>query len=269
MLVSMIVFLPSVLAQQAEDLVKVDLVASTKAIEGGKPFEVAVRYRLAPEWHLYWINPGDSGIPPTLKWTLPTGFSANPARFPVPRKIPAEGGILSYGYSDEVVLLVEILPPADVTGTVKLGLDTSYLVCKELCLPGKASAKLEIAPGPEQKQEPESFALWHSRIPVETRARTMVGVQQNDGKIEQVNVTFDVTLPQNTKDPEFFPGPSDTVSFKDLKVDDSGEVQFNVVPLNKVSTLDETIMGVLAYTDATGARRGVELKTRLQVDAGK
>lgn len=136
-LVSMIVFLPSVLAQQAEDLVKVDLVASTKAIEGGKPFEVAVRYRLAPEWHLYWINPGDSGIPPTLKWTLPAGFSANLARFPVPRKIPAEGGILSYGYSDEVVLLVEILPPADVTGTVKLGLDTSYLVCKELCLPAR------------------------------------------------------------------------------------------------------------------------------------
>jgi len=256
-------------AQSAEDLVKVDLVSSVKSIEGGKPFDVAVRYRIAPEWHLYWINPGDSGIPPKLKWQLPSGFVAGEPRFPVPKKFKSEGDIWNYGYSEELILLVSITPPTTFSGTASLQLDTSYLVCKEACLPGKANVKTELQAGSGEKNDTESFGLWLARLPVTTVTPTTVAAEQNDGKIDQIHVTFVVTLPRNTKDPEFFPGPSDTVSFKDIKVDDSGEIQFSVVPLNKISKLDETVMGILAYTDASNIRRGLELKTHLNVDAGK
>jgi DsbC/DsbD-like thiol-disulfide interchange protein len=254
---------------KAEDLVKVDLISSVKAFEAGKPFDIAVRYRIEKEWHLYWLNPGDSGIPPKLKWTLPAGFSASEPRFPVPRKIGLAGDILNYGYSDELVLFVTITPPSDASGTASLKLLTNYLVCKDICLPGKASADLAVSVGSPEKNDSKSFALWQAKMPVETKGRAMVGVQQNEGKIDSINVRLVVELPQNSKDPEFFPGPSDGYTVKEVKVDDSGEVSLNIVPLNKVSKLDETVWGILAYTDSTGIRRGLELKTHVDVDASK
>lgn len=256
-------------AQTAEELVKVELVSSVKAIEPGKPFDIAVRYKIAPEWHLYWINPGDSGLPPTLKWSLPDGFSAGEARFPVPKRFTSEGDVTSFGYSDELVLLVTVTPPATLPETSKLSLETSFLVCKETCIPGKATTGVVLITAKEAKADPAAFAVWNAKLPVQTHARTTFEVRQNAGQIHEVSMTFEITLPQNTKDPEFFPGPSDTLSIKATKMDDSGEVQLSVVPLNKTSKIDETIMGVLAYTDSAGARRGLELKSRLQVDASK
>ncbi len=39
-------------------------------------------------WHVYWRNPGDSGLPPEVAWTLPAGFSAGPLQWPAPSRIP-------------------------------------------------------------------------------------------------------------------------------------------------------------------------------------
>src|SRR6202008_3713117 len=52
------------------------LLSEGASIEPGAPFWLGLRQRIAPGWHTYWLNPGDSGEAPTLDWKLPAGFAA-------------------------------------------------------------------------------------------------------------------------------------------------------------------------------------------------
>src|SRR5437763_480693 len=72
---------------------------------------VGLRLRMAPGWHTYWKNPGDSGLPTRSHWTLPEGWKAGEMQLPYPHHLPI-GPLMNYGYEDEVVLLVEVTPKA-------------------------------------------------------------------------------------------------------------------------------------------------------------
>ena len=81
----------------------------------GEPFWVALRQTIRPKWHTYWKNPGDSGLPTEIAWTLPAGAKADPIVWPAPTLIDV-GGVINYGFQDDVLLLVRITPPADLAG---------------------------------------------------------------------------------------------------------------------------------------------------------
>ena len=91
--------------------VEVALVPEEQSVAPGRPFRVGLHMRIAKGWHTYWKNPGDAGLPARLKWTLPEGFTAGPILWPAPDRIPAPP-LMSYGYKEEVLLPVEITPPA-------------------------------------------------------------------------------------------------------------------------------------------------------------
>ncbi len=86
--------------------VEAELVAADNALVPGGRTTLALRLKLAPGWHTYWLNPGDSGLPTTLAWTLPEGVAAGPIQWPAPKALPA-GPLLNYGYEDEVLHLVD------------------------------------------------------------------------------------------------------------------------------------------------------------------
>jgi hypothetical protein len=58
------------------------------------PVWVGLQLAHQPEWHTYWKNAGDSGLPTQLQWTLPPGVSAGDIAWPVPKKIPSAPGQL-------------------------------------------------------------------------------------------------------------------------------------------------------------------------------
>src|SRR3974390_1419563 len=60
----------------ATEPVEAGLVAERTALVPGEPLTIALRLAIAPGWHTYWRNPGDSGLPTTLAWQLPAGVSA-------------------------------------------------------------------------------------------------------------------------------------------------------------------------------------------------
>ena len=96
-------------------------------------------------WHTYWRNPGDSGIPTTLKWTLPKGYSAGEISWPAPERIPV-GPLMNYGYGGAARLLVPISVPASATpGTeVTLATEAKWLVCQEVCVPEEAQLDVPL-----------------------------------------------------------------------------------------------------------------------------
>ncbi|MGU3361642.1 protein-disulfide reductase DsbD family protein [Methylobacterium sp. M6A4_1b] len=127
------------------DLVKASLVGEPSAIRPGEPFTVAIRMVMRPHWHVYWRNPGDSGLAPEVAWTLPAGFSAGAIQWPSPSRIPVSH-LMNFGYEGEAVLLAQVTPPVTLAPAkpVTLQARLTYLVCERECVPGSAELRLTL-----------------------------------------------------------------------------------------------------------------------------
>ncbi|MGB6430398.1 MAG: protein-disulfide reductase DsbD domain-containing protein [Candidatus Acidiferrales bacterium] len=125
--------------------VDVSLLSDQTAVRPGQTLWVGLQFQLPRGWHIYWMNPGDSGEPPKIRWNLPPGFHAGDFLWPYPQRIEAPS-IVDYGYANGVVLLAPIAVPAELPahGSVTLGGAVRYLVCREICVPGKASVQLVL-----------------------------------------------------------------------------------------------------------------------------
>src|SRR6266446_2061566 len=131
---------------QAEN-VRAELLADVAAVKAGEPFWVGLRQTIRPKCHIFWMYPGESGLPTEIKWTLPAGVTADPIVWPTPNLFNI-GGVINYGYQDEAALLVRITPPADLSGSsLKLAAEANWLVCEDVCIPedGKFELSLPIA----------------------------------------------------------------------------------------------------------------------------
>jgi thiol:disulfide interchange protein len=131
----------------------VDLVSSLKSIKPDLAFQAGLLFRLELGWHVYWKNPGDSGLPPRLKWELPEGFAAGEIEWPTPKRLPI-GQLLDYGYEGEVLLPLTVKASAAVPVNSKQELKANLrvLVCRETCIPGKAALALTL---PVRRTAPE------------------------------------------------------------------------------------------------------------------
>lgn len=148
---------------------KAALVAEVETITPGQPLYVGLKLELDKNWHIYWRNPGDAGTPPKITWTLPDGFSAGDIDWPHPERIE-QPPLTSFGYYGTVLLPVEITIPEDITAKeVTLSAVVDYLVCKEICLPGRAKLDLAlpVSPGPSRidKTQAEIFQSTRYKIP--------------------------------------------------------------------------------------------------------
>jgi thiol:disulfide interchange protein DsbD len=128
--------------------VTASLIADTTKIAAGRPFIVGVRLQLAPGWHTYWQFPGEAGGAPRVEWELPPGFSAGEIRWPIPQSRLDEGDLLTYTYEGDLILPVEITPPASLpAGEVTLKAHIRWLACAETCIPGQGDAGLTLPTG--------------------------------------------------------------------------------------------------------------------------
>ena len=138
-------------AAAASANVKVRLVSEVRSIEPGKPFNVAIHMTMAPGWHTNWKNPGDSGMPTRVVWTLPDGFKASELQWPRPIRA-VDGGLALYGYEHDVTFLTEITPSPELPkGRFMVSAKLSWLECKDICIPGKATIDLTVPLAEEAK----------------------------------------------------------------------------------------------------------------------
>lgn len=127
--------------------VKVDLVQEEETVQPGRPFWIALRLDLEKDWHVYWKNPGDAGIPLKVDWKLPEGFKMGSLQWPFPEKFTM-AEMVGFGYEDEVILLAQVIPPSQIDSLAKLDIkaQVNWLVCSDLtCQPGSGTADLQLA----------------------------------------------------------------------------------------------------------------------------
>ena len=127
------------------DQVKAELLAwAPDGVEAGKPVWVGLQLTHSPEWHTYWKNSGDSGLPTLLEWTLPAGVTAGEIAWPTPKKIPV-GTLANYGYENTMLLPVPLTVAPDFNASqLNIRLNAAWLVCKKECIPQEGEFSLQI-----------------------------------------------------------------------------------------------------------------------------
>jgi thiol:disulfide interchange protein/DsbC/DsbD-like thiol-disulfide interchange protein len=124
---------------------KVNLVSSVDGIIPGQAFDVGIHFELEEDWHIYWINSGESGLPPKVTWALPDGFTAGDLQFPMPKRRVDAGNITTNIIEGEPVLLARLTPPEAIAeNEVTLQAKVTYLICKTRCFRESVDLRLEL-----------------------------------------------------------------------------------------------------------------------------
>ncbi len=121
------------------------VVHAPNGVQAGQPLWVGLLLQHQPDWHTYWRNPGDSGLPTQLNWHLPAGVQAGAIAWPLPHKLRA-GSLTNYGYDREVLLAVPLTlsPNFKASTTLEIGLHANWLVCRLECIPQEGDFRLSL-----------------------------------------------------------------------------------------------------------------------------
>ena len=149
------------------------LVADVDGVVPGRPFKLAVHFKLIDGWHVYWLNPGDSGTEPQITWKLPDGFTVGAPEWPVPQRFD-KPPFATFGHENELLLAHRVgVPEALASGSMlTFEAEVSWLVCKEICIAqdGVLMLQLPVVSGeaPVNKVSASLFAQTSANLPVVT-----------------------------------------------------------------------------------------------------
>jgi thiol:disulfide interchange protein len=244
------------------ELVQVRLVAETASIAPAATLWVDAHFTIKPGWHIYWRNPGDSGLPTAIQWDLPRGFSPGNILWPVPERF-VQGGIGNYGYAGSADLLVPITVAKDLVAGDKIVLagEASWLVCADICIPGSAklSVSLPVSAGP-LVPDPATAALFagtRRQLPLPAPFETRFTSEPHE---------YHLRVPENTlaglRDPTGMFFPND-----DSLIDHAAETRATrradgleiVLPKAAAAAVPPTLDGVLVLRGRDGTQRAFEI----------
>jgi DsbC/DsbD-like thiol-disulfide interchange protein len=141
---------------------RVELLSRKSSLTPGAGQQLGVHFVLEPGWHIYWINPGDSGQPPVFKWQLPEGFSIGEIRWPRPERMQPIKELADYGYHNEVLLPLTLHVPSapGSHASAEIGVEAKWLVCREVCIPEHAQLHLSLPVAAQAKPNPSAARLF-------------------------------------------------------------------------------------------------------------
>jgi DsbC/DsbD-like thiol-disulfide interchange protein len=202
-----------------KNLVRATLIADTTAIKPGEPFRVGVLLKIEPNWHIYWKNPGDAGMPTTIDFKLPDGFRAGPIEFPVPTRLVQPGDIVAYGYENEVMLLTTITPPEKIDeSNITIAASVNWLVCEKVCIPGNANLNLTLPISADaKKDQSELFEKWSRQIPVAVKDSPDVVSDSEHVTGNQLSISIQWKNDVSS-DIQWFPPAMPATTFNNLKI---------------------------------------------------
>ena len=142
----MLVAAPAAAQAPRQNAIQPELLVEQAAVPGGE-VELAILMRTTPGWHGYWLNPGDAGLPMSVEWTLPPGWSVGPMHYPVPVKLLV-AGIVNYVYEKDYAVLMRLKAPVGLTGSHSISAKMRWLACTDkVCVPEKGEVSLSVPTG--------------------------------------------------------------------------------------------------------------------------
>jgi thiol:disulfide interchange protein DsbD len=251
---------------------KAMLVADVKSVQPGKPFTAGLLLTMAPGWHTYWKNPGESGLATTIAWTLPKGFHAGDIVWPLPEKKVESGDVLTYGYEGETMLLVAITPSSTIPvgSRMTLKAQVDWLECEASCVPGSAMVDLTlpVSSAPAGPANEKLFAKYREQLPKPVDSNPDLAIEHSlTGRAVRLKVS-----PVNGKSIhsvgslDFYPESLDGYTFGRTATEVSDRAVTITLPFtsNQDSPPSSTLRGVLVRVGMEGHRSGVIVEVPMQ-----
>ncbi|MEY6432412.1 protein-disulfide reductase DsbD domain-containing protein [Thioalkalicoccus limnaeus] len=242
------------------DQVTVQLVAERDQVAPGQSVDLALVFDIRPGWHTYWRNPGDSGEPLRVQWSVPEGVVVGSIQWPYPTWIPV-GPLANYGYEDRVSHLQTLSVPADwpVGEPVRVAATADWLVCKETCLPQRGEFSVTLATAAEQGAvEADRADVFRDARRALPEAEVAGWLNADDDGLLRLSVAAD-DLPANPAGLWFFAGEwglIDHAAKQSWRLS-GGRVEIDLAPGDLASQAGATGLLVVAAQD--GAARSFEV----------
>lgn len=242
--------------------VKASLLTEVNHFKAGDPFWVAIRLQMDDHWHVYWKNPGDTGMPVSIDWELPEGFKAEAFEWPYPKRMDTDS-FIGFGYEKEVYFLTRITPPEKLVTAAKYPIKASvkYLVCSDsACLPGEADVQTEISLTTEKPTFNGDLAS------VFAKAREILPKKNWSFKAQRINdlIELEIKAPQPIKGrvlkTQFFPDKGQSIDYHiEAIVSDTEKDGYSIALKEKESLSPSGLLkGVLVLTTIHENKTGTE-----------
>jgi DsbC/DsbD-like thiol-disulfide interchange protein len=251
------------------------LVSDVRSVRPGDTFRIGVLLEMQPGWHIYWKNPGEAGLPTSVNFGAPEGVEVGMLQWPTPKKFSQPGDILGYGYEGDALFSAQVRtsnalkPGTEITISANVG----WLCCERVCIPGKADLSLKLPV--RDHVEPGDVSLfesWKPKVPVDANHGVALAEIQVTGDLKRnagnpAPFEIDVTWKDRATSIEWFPAPGDAVDISDVAVRSEGAyttIAFGVGVLDGVGKPPDSFESIVAFTDASGARRALRVLVPLR-----
>jgi thiol:disulfide interchange protein DsbD len=186
--------------------IQVSLLSEQSTLVPGTQLMLGVLFEPEQDWHTYWRNPGDSGEAPTIKWQTLAPLSFGEIQWPIPQAIPV-AHLVNYGYEGQNLLMVAVDIPNELAlgQNIEIFADVSWLVCKEDCIPGWATLKIDLPVA--------SDPVFSEHRPLFSQARTQLpATQEMQGYFEVLDANMVFEVPElDGQEWQLFPFRSDLI----------------------------------------------------------
>ncbi|MCA9257403.1 MAG: hypothetical protein KDA33_17270, partial [Phycisphaerales bacterium] len=243
------------------DFVNVRLAIEKTAIARTGITNLAVIFDISPGWHLYWRNPGDSGLPPRVTFTPIDGVTFGEPQWPAPKRLVEGETLVDYVYERELVLIIPVTLDAKYTGgdSLPLAARLDWLVCRERCLQGTQNIRMSfpIADTAKASKDATRFEAARARRPQPVKDDDQVTVRWNglDLSIRAIGATSVA----------FFPYENDEYVYPaDMVRNGAARSDTLRLPYDKDVASLKRVAGVLAIT-----RKGVETFVEISMTPAK
>ena len=262
----LLTFWVSVMSASAQMLAVVEtpyarstLIAEDNAFVPGKPITLALRQELQPGWHVFWVNPGDAGMPLSLSWDAPEGFEFSAIDHPAPHYIPV-GPLASYAHEGAPVFLFTITPPDNLTpgDSVVLGASAQWQVCREICVLEEATFSFELPVSTSAEPYADQASLFAEARAARARPRQIEATISPTVNGFELRAALEDITPRDV----FFFAQNEGVI--DAAADQHARVQGNELTLSLkkgwAGEIEESpFAGVLRYRDRVGAHHAIAI----------
>ncbi len=252
------------------------LVLSDDTAKPGDTVWAGVDLKMDPDWHTYWKNSGEAGMPTAISWHLPTGITAGDIQWPLPYKFPPIE-VTTYGYTNETMLLVPLKIGAHVPpGQLTLNAEVTWLECKEVCIPVQTSVQTTLNIGSETETSANAARIdsWKTKVPQAngfgfSSEAWWNGPASNDTR--SLTIVWWLGVPAASAAPladvDFYPDASDNYEIQPAtKVLSACTVNVRVQKAVKNFSGDwpNDISGVIVTTGNNGSRNGFALSMPIE-----
>ena len=248
--------------------VRAELMAyAPEGAEAGRPVWVGLQITHQPEWHTYWKNAGDSGLPTQLQWTLPPGVTAGEIAWPLPKKIPI-GTLANYGYENTVLLPVPLtvspgFKPPLLGSDLEIQLKAAWLVCRKECIPEEGEFTLKLPVRGSTALNAAAFTAALAAQPTPLAGDSTVALA--DKRINMRVAGLPAAVRGKTLG--FFPETADVIETAGAWTQAwQGDVWTASIPVSAQRSQSPKVMPVVLTLDGDGPRQGWRTEAQVQGD---